>query len=497
MMQKLLIVAFALAALLVGWLAGTLGGIVAAAFVAGLVFALLLLRDYRVGVIALMVIIPFLGTHDQGSNVFLLALAATGSIFLIHKLFKREPIVGLPKVAWLGIVPAIAWGAFLAVQHLDEARALLAYTPLEAIYSGKGYFRFAILYPFGIIASAWLLANAIHDSKKPERFFVAVALTGGVIVLRILHLVATSGMGLSELGSSGNREIFSQLGHHANTFGPMLAIAAGPFLFLTADSRGWSRVFYGTTLLFLVAGCALVFSRGGYLAFMVVFATFLFMRRGMKLFIGVAVACAVALVVAPDAVIDRAMTGLDSRSVAMAAAGSDSDALTAGRFAIYARFLPDIEKSPIWGSGTNSGGWSNAVRYQGLLAMHPHNTYLRIVMDIGILGLLALGFFWWGIARHMKALAGSAAISPTMRSYFAGAFAGVLGMVAAGLSGGPHWLPEIGHAFMWYSIGMVFAFWKPAEAALHEARPIARRRTGRHPIRSRESTYGSTSPVRR
>ena len=107
---------------------------------------------------------------------------------------------------------------------------------------------------------------------------------------------------------------------------------------MTADSKGWKRVFYATVLLMLAAACALVFSRGGYLAFIVIFGAFLIWRRSLKLYFAVGALCIAAVLAAPEAIIDRATTGLDSRSLAMTADRSEDDPLTAGRFSIYEMF---------------------------------------------------------------------------------------------------------------------------------------------------------------
>jgi O-antigen ligase len=471
--RKRLIAVIVVAAVFAGVVAGLYGGLIAFGMIGFFAFVFALMRDYRVGVVALMAATPFIGLNERGPTLYLMLLFSTMAVLLLGKILTRQQIVGLPRVAWLGMILPMAWGAFLEVQHLDEARAALGDTDLVSLYSVKGFLVYWLFIPFGVLLLAWMLANAIRDSRRPERFLVVTALVGAVIALQIFAFVLTSGMGLDQLGAPRNREVFGQLGHHANAMGPMLAVAAGPLLFLAVDSRGWRRAFFGIVFLMVAAGCALVFSRGGYLAFIVVFATFMLLRRSAKTFLVVGAIALTALLAAPQAVIDRATTGFDERSLAMAASRSEDDPLTAGRFSIYEMFAPDIAASPLWGSGTSSASWSGAVKSGRTTLLHPHNTYLRALMDVGVLGMLLLAWFWRASGKTFRALSRSESLPPGMRSYFAGAFAGVLGYLAACISGGPNWLPQPDQAFLWYALGMAFAFW-PAPVRAPKASALRR-----------------------
>lgn len=477
-------------AVLSGVLAGLYGALFAFGVVGAIAFVIGLVRDYRVGLVASMAFTPFIGLSEQGANVFLLLVFSTLIVFVLGKMLTHKPFVGLPTPVWIGMILVVAWGAFLEVQHLDEARHALSDTQLVAIYSVKGFLIFSVFIPFSIVLIAWMLANAVRESSKPEFFIGVFAVISSAVALHVLQFVATSSFGLAQLADSRNREVFGQLGHHANEFGPMLAVAAAPFLFLTADSKGWKRVIYATVLLMLAAACALVFSRGGYLAFIVIFGAFLIWRRSLKLYFAVGALCVAAVLAAPEAIIDRATTGLDSRSLAMTADRSEDDPLTAGRFSIYEMFWPDIEASPILGSGTGSAAWSAPVRSGRTLLLHPHNTYLRVVMDVGLLGLVLLAYFWRAMSKQMRALSRDATLAPAMRSFFSGATAGVFGYLTACISGGPHWLPDPGQPFMWFAIGMALAFWPvtvkvPKHAAMMPDRMQAQQRPANEPSTDR------------
>lgn len=454
-MKALILVGALLLSAICGLAAGLFGWIGAVAVVVVSIPALII-ADYRVGLMVLMVAMPFSQIHPRAFYaVFALLLLSAGSFFL-KRMFLKDRLPPTPRVLWLGLVLPILAGFLLAWPHLGEARAALALTAIADAYTVKLFVLQNLLAPLTIVALAWMLGHAVRESRNPGIFIAAVGVAGVVIVAGIFGIVARQGASLTKLML--HREFLGVLGAHANEWGPMLAVATGPFLFLASDARGWRRVACVAVLLALLGGIALTFSRGGYLAFSVVLLTFLIQRGRIATIAAVVLAGAVLLAFAPSAVIERALMGLNADSLRQIAAGSSNDELSAGRGALYSMFAPEVLKSPLWGSGTASAAWSAAVRSGWTLMMHPHNLYLRILMDLGILGLLTLGWFYWRTAAAMRALSRSDAVPASMRSYLAGAFAGLLAMLAAGVSG-EHWLPTNAHAFLWYSMGIVLAYW--------------------------------------
>ena len=82
------------------------------------------------------------------------------------------------------------------------------------------------------------------------------------------------------------------------------------------------------------------------------------------------------------------------------------DQLTAGRVWIWTQLLPEFLDSPIWGSGVGSTAWSTMVK-NGLYINHPHNLYLRILLDMGVLGMLLMFKFGNLILGELKRIASS------------------------------------------------------------------------------------------
>lgn len=457
-MKTAFLVIFVVLSLLVGAAGGLLGGWIVGGAVVLASLLLAVVFEYRIGVMMMFFIMPFMHVHPQLFNFFIALLTMTIASSFISRAFSGawERMVVPPRFVALGLLLPFIFGFVISWPNLEVARDALAHLELDQNYSVKGYVRMQLLGPFATLGFAWVLASAVRDSARPQRFIVPIAAVGIMITLAIVGMVIYTGISLDEL--KNRREFLNDLGGHANEWGPMLAVAAAPFLYLVAGSKGLRRLAYLAVLVTLLSGMALTFSRGGYLAFTVIFVVFLATRVRIATAIGL-IALIVALgALAPTAVVERAFTGVDKQSVSMMAQGSDHDQLSAGRFALYEMFAPEVLKSPLWGQGIGSAGWSTAVR-SGLTPMlHPHNLYLRILMDIGILGLCLLAWFYWRFARGMISLSKSGTVPSDLSAYLRGASVGILGMMAAGLSGG-NWVPQSAQMFIWVALGLTLGLW--------------------------------------
>jgi hypothetical protein len=130
---------------------------------------------------------------------------------------------------------------------------------------------------FYYLSYAFLLANAVRDSERPERF---ASLLGAAIVLpaiAVFYTVATYPGTLLDV--SRDREFMAPRGLHANEFGMMLAVACGPLLFMgtaaTSSARRWAM---RAAFALATAALLLTFSRGGLLAWLVIVLGYLLHR---------------------------------------------------------------------------------------------------------------------------------------------------------------------------------------------------------------------------
>jgi O-antigen ligase len=93
---------------------------------------------------------------------------------------------------------------------------------------------------------------------------------------------------------------------------------------------------------------------------------------------------------------------------------------------------------------------------------HPHNLYLAILMDLGVVGLAALAWLYAKYLRGCRRLATDAALSPTMREFFAGGHAAIIGLLVMGLTNG-NFMPGAQVTYHWFLLGFLFAYWQRAQ----------------------------------
>src|SRR5262249_7161048 len=251
------------------------------------------------------------------------------------------------------------------------------------------------------------------------------------------------------------REFLSPLGMHANELGRLYAAAYALLLFTWIEAKNAAfRLALLASMALVVVALVLTFSRGAFLAFVLINLLFLVWHRNTKTLIAFGALAACVLFVLPEAVYDRITTGFGS------GADSGSNAISAGRIDhIWLPLLPEIPKSPVWGHGLGSILWSEPMR-QGpgtaILAVgHPHNAYLQALLDMGVVGLVLLCAYFAHVWKGLRALSVDPAVSPTLRGFYLGAAAGLASLLVSyatdsSLTPGPE------QAFLWLAIGMMY-----------------------------------------
>jgi O-antigen ligase len=291
---------------------------------------------------------------------------------------------------------------------------------------------------------------------RPEWLIGAIAFSILAFAAWIFFYIAYFHLGFASLSESDARGILSGTGMHANQIGPMAAFGVLMCIFILAENPAgplkpllWISA-AAASLLLLVS-----FSRGGMLAFMVGFAWFLFLQRKLGVLL-VALIVVIAMVpFLPDEVYERMSVGLGS------SAGNvlynSNDALTAGRVAgVWLPQLPDFLASPIFGKGIDSTLWSKSLREGSvtILSANPHNLYLKILLNTGIIGLLLFAFFFRDVWHRFTRLAQAEAQPAIVRGLAKGSRAVLLGFLALGTSNGDY-MPDSISFLIWISIGFL------------------------------------------
>jgi len=422
----------------------------------GCVFILL---DFRIGVVLLIVLMPIsrstIFPHAMlgvtGLNPLNLLLVGTLGSYLLSVLSDGKPGRFIPRpLFWLYIVPIAIAGA-LGARHVEDIARVFFINEMLEFNDAAGYIRDLVVKPLFLVVFALLVAAAVSRSVKPEKFLIPALISIWVMGSVVIIFVLVSGVGLNVLGLSTSREFLSPLGMHANELGCMYAIAYALLLFTWAESKSASvKLMLLASMGLVVIALVLTFSRGAFLAFIVVNLLFLLWRRNAKTLIFVGLLAAVALLALPGAVYDRVAHGY----------GSGLDAISAGRIGmLWLPLFPELLRSPVYGNGIASILWSDAMRRGAgvsiLMVTHPHNAYLQALLDMGIAGLLLLGAYFVHVWKKFRALSKDAALSPDLRGFYQGAAAGLVSFLIAGISGSSL-TPVSEQAFLWLAIGMMY-----------------------------------------
>jgi O-antigen ligase len=419
-----------------------------------------ILRDFRVGVVLLILLLPlsrsYVFPHEmlgiKGLNPFNLLLVGTLGSCLLHGLFdgSLRRFMGHPLL-WLYIVSILIAGA-LGSRHVGDVAPYYFINQMLYFDSAPGYLREMVLKPLLIVVYALLVGAAVSKAAQPEKFLVPTLISIWVMSSMVIVFVFLSGVALSELASSLRGSLTTWVGMHENELGRLYAVAYALLLFTWAESkdRGLKLALLASMGLVVVA-LMLTFSRGAFLGFIVVNVLFLLWRRNAKALTFAVLLAAVALFLLPGAVYDRVETGF----------GSGLNAISAGRIeSIWLPLLPEILRSPVYGNGLGSILWSEAMRRADGVAIlavgHPHNAYLEVVLDMGIAGLIIVCAYFVHVWKGFRALSVDPALSPALRGFYLGAAAGLASLLIAAITDSSLIRPGPEQAFLWLAIGMMY-----------------------------------------
>lgn len=425
----------------------------------------LILRDFRVGVVLLTLALPVSTMLPQvrGLNLLNYLTFATLAAFALRAAFdRRHAVVWLPAPLWWGFVLPVTVGIAVAWPHIPEGvRNYPALADARAIYEPTAYLLSRHVKPLLYwLGYAFLLANAVRASARPERFVALLALSALLPALAVFGTVARYPGTLGEL--VGDREFMAPRGLHANEFGLLLALACGPLLFVAAGTaRPRWRLGAAVALAVVFCGVLLTFSRGALLACAVTLGGFLWHQRRIKTLVGVAAAALLFALAAPQALQDRLGTGVRAGAIGDAT-DVQRDELTAGRVYGWVLLAPEVLESPWIGRGLGSTQWSAAVAAGRYRANHPHNIYLELLMDLGLLGFAAVAACYAFFLRRLRALADEPALGLELRSFFLGARWALWGALAMAVTTA-YYMPNPAQTYLWFALGMAFAF-APAAA---------------------------------
>lgn len=418
--------------------------------------AALILYDYRVAVVILAMINPLSGSilvpKLEGLNPYTYVTAAAVVGFMLSRFGSAKPVVWPPKVLLVFLLLPLVGGFLLGIPHLDVLQQNLVRVLPDSSVSLILYFKKFVYQPLLLVVFSLLLANAVAESKKPERFVLLFAVSAVAVVCYVV-LYALS----SWAGWGGHKWVISKAGMHYNGYGQLFALAFGPLLYVAFSERaGWGRYLFGLAALVVFVGLVFNFARAGMLAGLITVGVFLVQRRSFGVGAVVVALIVVVFLLAPDEWQSRMFQG--SEEVSNSYRGELYGALTSGRLISWIDLFPEVLASPLYGRGMHSTLLSEAVTRGLYLSDHPHNMYLQLLLDVGIIGLAMVLFYFYVLARKMRELSLDVGIHPRLRAFFAGSLASFAAVLVAAFTG-YDWYPINEQSFLWFSVGVVFAYW--------------------------------------
>ncbi|HHV57634.1 MAG TPA: hypothetical protein GXX50_07725 [Firmicutes bacterium] len=428
-----------LTGLLVALLPGLLPVQVAAKYLAALGAAVLIWQRPAAGLYLFLAGLAFLPTLSAGE--LLLAVAA---IWALRRLLAGERVLAATGVE----LPLFAFMFFvlMGVAFSVTRRASLGVLPLYAL-------DFLAFYLMAVLPrpkeAGWLLGGLL----------LAGALTGLLALAQYRSGVQTS---LSWIDARQAEDIKTRVFStfdNPNIFAEYLTFVLPPVLVFFLRERRWgARLVWLLVLACAGAGLILTFSRGGWLAvgLALVVLGILWDRRLLLL---VAVGLVLLPLAAPGQVLTRA-----------ASIGSLEDSSNTFRLSIWLAVLRMI--AAYWSTGIGLGSAAfNQVYPQFMLAgtpaMHSHNLYLQLALELGVPGLVA--FLWLLGAVAARALSALPRLAGRRQGLLAALLASLAGFLLHGAVDNVWYSPKLTLLF-WAALGLVLALGREAGGPARTAR---------------------------
>jgi O-antigen ligase len=333
-----------------------------------------------------------------------------------------------------------------------------------------------------------LLFDGCRERRRLELGLAAVLAAYLIIGLQVVRWVLP---GLPVDGDALSRHammiISTVVGYHRNDVSVMLAGASWALISMrpmVVSARHRASILPASVVVFVAQ--LLTGGRGGYIAWCIIGLTLGLVRRRQYLLLAPLVV--VLVVTLLPSVTERALHGLFAGSE-IASRRVDVDELTSGRNLIWPLVIDRIWEAPLVGYGRAAmqrTGVSMALmdaEIEGGLMVHPHNAYLEMLLDSGVVGLLvALALYGSFLAigfsfvrnRQSRELASVGCIGVSL----------VLAQLVGAFSGQSFW-PREQTAGLWCVGGLLLRVWtQPSCVAASLAHPG---RMERQPARSADT----------
>jgi O-antigen ligase len=432
-------------------------------------------RDFRVGVLVMIFIMPISASYIFPRSMFGITGLNPLNVLMVGT-FCAYILAALPDGSmrrfmpwWLlpvFILPLLAAG-INGMGNVASIPPIFRLSESIDFYNEVTYLRDTVVKPLIMVGYALLVGAAFARSREPEKFLKPAIISMWIMGALVITFFINSPVKFGQLASEYARFFFSPLGMHANDLGRLYASAFAILLFTWDRSR---HPMLKTTL-FLTMGivCAalvLTFSRAAIISLVLIGVIYVLSRPNKKTFILLAAVVPAVVLFTPGAIWYRLGMGVDTGAAGMSA-GRITD--------IWTPLLPQLIDKPFFGHGLYSTLWAPAMRMGEMMEVtHPHSAYLGLLLDFGIVGTILILGFWFTVWKGFRNLSKDKALPPQEQGFFEGAAAALVAFAAAGFVGSS-FTPVPEQSFLWLAIGMMFGVKAKRQIEKDRARRAGRR----------------------
>jgi O-antigen ligase len=303
----------------------------------------------------------------------------------------NEPLPPAPLIlkVLLGLYGGVlAIGAVVCLLDLETIYARRPLLPFVDIESFKDAFLDLVANPAKYVATGIMLYLSCRTRKQVWQGIITLCLLG-VAYSALTYKALKANIFLGDYNDV--RRLLSKLvGVHANDLAGLLTMCFWAAAVVAVLQRG-KYVRYAVAaaacIFPAVVGCQ---SRAAYVAnAAIAFALSAVRFRRMLLVFPLLIVAAVLLF---PQVASRVMMGFDVKESTFSDNETDWNEVTAGRtYNIWEPVIRDIEASPIFGHGrlaiARKSCTIDILKREGFVPTHPHNSYLELMIDSGVIGL--------------------------------------------------------------------------------------------------------------
>lgn len=413
-----------------------------------LTLAMILFLDQKpvYSIVFLVLITPFSTTSLLDTTIAgipgmkpanLLAIAAVGFLMLGKKPARLN---GDDKAFIFGVLILFTVAVLRSVSYIGETYSMI----WSDEYSTMKYLLSNLVKPLLIFLLFILISVFVRSRDDINKILIGMMLS--IVLLSIFLLLIYAFFTPNKLNFEMVRQGFAKaLGMHSNNLADFY-IAVYPVLFAYAVSR--KSLFWMTGVILSLAAVGIIYSRSAYLVIVLCTFAFFLLSNRARLLPWVGAAGLASLLLIPQTIIERALTGL---------ANSDVTAISAGRVdQIWIPLIREFAADPmklVIGAGRYAVMGTVAFKNGLILQVgHAHSMYLDTMLDAGLIGLV---FFLISFFHFMRKFISTH--KQIKDQLFMDIMIGIEISIAAFLIRGvtdSFFFPALTNAFLWINLGL-------------------------------------------